>query len=108
MAGYPCHRAVDAICGSPTVQDIFADQDLLNIVLEHEKYELPLRCNAQEGFFGDMPDIPATACRQLRQAASDPLIVHFLGYEETDRGMTAAPIHCVICGEAIMRSHHGV
>ena len=67
---------------APPCKIFFADQDLLNIVLEHEKYELPLRCNAQEGFFGDMPDVPATVCRQLRQAALDPLIVHFLGYEE--------------------------
>ena len=67
---------------APPCKIFFADQDLLNLVLEHEKYELPLRCNAQEGFFRDTPDVPATVCPLIRQAASDPLIVHFLGYEE--------------------------
>lgn len=66
----------------PPCKVFFADQDLLNPVFVNDKHVLPLRCNAQEGFFKERPDAPEAVWPEIRRAAADPLIVHFLGYEE--------------------------
>ena len=55
----------------------FHDQDVLNYVLRENKKGLPLKYNVQDGFFKKELNISWEYEDELKEAISDPYVVHF-------------------------------